>query len=114
MRDALSDRSIQLYLLGLVVLGATSIGSMYALFTSGFPAFADAFTDSPGQAVQNDPLFLVFLFAVFVLIFLLVALVVLFGATYALDEEEVESSSEAPSGSITESNSHSSSESDSL
>lgn len=90
MRAMAGDREIQFYLLALVFLAGASVALMYALLATGYHSFLDTLFEEPSVAVGNNPMVLVFGAAIVVLVLLLVALVVLFGAKYALDPTEDE------------------------
>lgn len=72
-----------LYLGAVVLLAVASIGMLFALFATGFPAFVTAFIIDPGAAIRGDPLSVVLLFASIALVGLLFALIVTFGARTA-------------------------------
>jgi hypothetical protein len=82
MSTGVGRAGLLLYLAGLFALSGASIGGLYAAFLVDFPAFLREFLADPPGAVQADPvpagLFVLSLAAMAGL----VALIVLFGATY--------------------------------
>ena len=93
MTAALSRRAVALYLVALVALASASIGTMYVLFATGYPAFLRTLRQDPGHAVHSDPTSLMLVGLVLVLVLLVVALVVLFGARNLPDPADRESES---------------------
>lgn len=87
MEEQGSDWPLAVYLAGVTGIATASIAIFYILFTTGFPRFVSGFLDSPGHAVRTDPTSIVLAIAGTVLVVLLVSLVVVFGATYGLQEE---------------------------
>lgn len=85
MTDTAGRREFAVYAAGLFGIASAAIGTFYALFTAGYPTFVtDVFSD-PGTAVASDPGTLALLLAGVVLVVLLFAFVVAFGAIHGPD-----------------------------
>jgi hypothetical protein len=92
--DPGSRRGIVAYLVGMTAISAASIAVLYGLFVRGFPQFLSEFPDDPSGTVRSDPATPALALASIVLVLLLVALVVVFGARYGPDPVEEEASTD--------------------
>lgn len=77
------SRGVYLYLAGVTLLAAASIGLLVLLFVTGFPDFVTALLADPRRAVQNDPTSVVLFVSAIALVVLLFAFVVVVGVKNA-------------------------------
>lgn len=95
-----SRRVVAGYLAGVVALSALVLGLLSWLYLTRVPEFTDALVRDPGAAVRDDPAAVLAVLVSFVTVFLLVGLIVAFGARYGptVDEGDREraSSRESP------------------
>lgn len=82
MSERAGDREFALYLVGVTGISVASIAMLYVAFAAGLPRFLSGFVRDPFAATRTDPATVVVVVAGIVLSVLLVALVVVFGATY--------------------------------
>lgn len=80
-------RVFALYLGTITGLSVASIAVLYALLVSGFTDFLSRFGQAPVRAARSDPGSVVLIVAGLGLPLLLVAVVVVFGATYGPDPD---------------------------
>jgi ABC-type dipeptide/oligopeptide/nickel transport system permease subunit len=88
MSSGVSKRVVSVYLAGVIGIAAATVGTLYVLFRSDIGSFYDALLQSPVQAVQDEPTSALLIVLVFVLLGTLMALVVIFGATYGPERED--------------------------
>lgn len=90
MGKEIGRREMTVYLVGLFGIGGSIIALLYAVFTAELPRFAASFVAEPASTVRGDPGSTILILASILLIGLLVAFIVVFGAKYALDPEQRE------------------------
>jgi hypothetical protein len=94
-----SRRVVAGYLVGVVALSTLVLGLLSWLYLTRVPEFTDALVRDPGAAIRDDPAAVLAVLVSFVTVFLLVGLIVAFGARYGPgvdDDRERGSSKESP------------------
>lgn len=82
MGSELGWPALTLYLVGVTGLGMAIVAILYTSFQAGLPRFAAQFFGAPGATIRGDPGNAVLMLAGVVLVLLLVAFVVVFGAKH--------------------------------
>ncbi len=90
MGKEIGRREMGVYLVGITGIGGAIIAILYTVFAAELPRFTASFVAEPVSTVQGDPGSTILILASILLIGLLIAFIVVFGAKYGPDPEQRE------------------------
>ena len=88
MGEEIGQREMAVYLVGVTGIGGAIIAMLYAVFSAELSRFIVSFVAEPAATIQSDPGSTVLILASIILIGVLIAFIVVFGAKYGPDPEQ--------------------------